>query len=119
RIRVPRRGIEPGQRGPASRSGEPEKKGYVGCSVVCTLCERVAKFHSYQERRLLTVHGELKIRRAYYYCQRCRQSYCPYDEALGVDDGITPGLRPLVCLAGTMVPFADAADDILRRYANV
>jgi hypothetical protein len=87
--------------------------------VTCTLCERVAKFHSYQERRLVTVHGELKLRRAYYYCQRCHQSYCPYDEVLGLQDGITPGLRPLVCLAGTLVPFADAAEDVLRRYANV
>jgi hypothetical protein len=87
--------------------------------VTCTLCERVAKFHSYQERRLVTVHGEVKVRRAYYYCQRCHQSYCPYDAVLGLEDGITPGLRPLVCLAGTLVPFADAAEDVLRRYANV
>jgi Uncharacterised protein family (UPF0236) len=67
----------------------------------------------------VTVHGEVKLRRAYYYCQRCHQSYCPYDEVLGLDDGITPGLRPLVCLAGTLVPFADAAEDVLRRFANV
>lgn len=87
--------------------------------MTCTLCERAAKFHSYQERRLVTVHGEVKLRRAYYYCQRCHQSYCPYDDVLGLDDGITPGLRPLVCLAGTLVPFADAAEDVLRRYANV
>jgi hypothetical protein len=87
--------------------------------VTCTLCARAAKHHSYQERRLVTVHGEVKVRRAYYYCQRCHQSYCPYDEVLGLEDGITPGLRPLVCLAGTLVPFADAAEDVLRRYANV
>ena len=87
--------------------------------MTCTLCERVAKFHSYQERRLVTVHGEVKLRRAYYYCQRCHQSYCPYDEVLGLEDGLSTGLRPLVCLAGTLVPFADAAEDVLRRYANV
>lgn len=67
----------------------------------------------------MTVHGEVTVRRAYYYCQRCHQSYCPYDAVLGLHDGITPGLRPLVCLAGTLVPFADAAEDVLRRYANV
>ena len=61
----------------------------------------------------------MKVSRAYYYCQRCHQSYCPYDDVLGLDDGISPGLRPLVCLAGTLVPFADAAQDVLRRYANV
>lgn len=43
----------------------------------------------------------------------------PYDDVLGLNDGISPGLRPLVCLAGTLVPFQDAADDVLRRFANV
>ena len=87
--------------------------------MACQECRRVAKFHSYQQRRLVTVHGQVVVRRAYYYCQRCHQSYCPYDEVLGLDDEISPGLRPLVCLAGTLLPFADAAEDVLRRFAAV
>jgi hypothetical protein len=87
--------------------------------VTCRYCAYAAKFHSYQQRRLLTLHGELKVQRAYYYCQRCHQSFVPYDEVLGLEDEISPGLRPLVCLAGTLVPFADAAEDVLRRYAGV
>lgn len=67
---------------PASHRGEPEKKEYVGCSVTCTRCERAAKFHSYQEHRLVTVLGEVTVRRAYYYCQRCHQSHCPCDAVL-------------------------------------
>ncbi len=59
------------------------------------------------------------MRRAYYYCGRCHQSALPYDDALGLVDEISPGLMPLVCLAGTLVPFADAAEDLLRRFANV
>lgn len=86
---------------------------------MCALCQHVAKFHSYQERRLQTLHGEVRLRRAYYYCQRCHQSYCPYDAALGLVDEISPGLRPLVCLAGTLLPFTDAAEDLLRRFASV
>lgn len=68
---------------------------------------------------MVTVHGVLKIRRAYYYCGRCKQSFIPYDEALGLVDDISPGLMPLVCLAGTLLPFADAAQDILKRFAGV
>jgi hypothetical protein len=86
---------------------------------MCTQCGRVAKFHSYQQRRLLTLHGPVAVQRAYYYCQRCHQSYCPYDAALGLEDDVSPGLRPLVCLAGTLLPFADAAEDLLRRFAAV
>ncbi len=83
------------------------------------MCGHTAKFHSYQSRRLLTVHGEVRLERAYSYCARCHHSCIPYDEVLGLHDAISPGLRPLVCLAGTMVPFGDASEDILRRFSGV
>jgi hypothetical protein len=87
--------------------------------VTCPHCEYAAKFHSYQQRPLVTVHGVLKVRRAYYYCGRCKQSFLPYDDVLGLVDEISPGLMPLVCLAGTLLPFADAAEDVLKRFAGV
>jgi hypothetical protein len=87
--------------------------------VTCSHCDYAAKFHSYQQRRVLTVHGELKIRRAYYYCGRCKQSFIPYDDVLGLVDEISPGLMPLVCLAGTLAPFVDAAEDVLKRFSGV
>ena len=87
--------------------------------MTCAYCNYAAKFHSYQARRLLTVHGAVQVRRAYYYCGRCKQSFIPYDEAVGITDELSPGLVPLVCLAGTLVPFADAAEDVLRRFAGV
>lgn len=68
---------------------------------------------------MLTVHGPIRVRRAYYYCGRCRHSFLPYDAALGLVDEISPGLMPLVCLAGTLAPFADAAEDVLQRFAGV
>jgi hypothetical protein len=68
---------------------------------------------------VLTVHGAVTVRRAYYYCGRCKQSFLPYDDVLGLVDQISPGLMPLVCLAGTLLPFADAAQDVLRRFAGV
>jgi len=38
---------------------------------------------------------------------------------LGLVDEISPGLMPLVCLAGTLAPFADAAEDLLQRFSGV
>jgi hypothetical protein len=61
----------------------------------------------------------LRLQRAYYYCGRCKQSFIPYDDVLGLVDEISPGLMPLVCLAGTLLPFADAAEDVLKRFAGV
>lgn len=83
------------------------------------MCEHAAKFHSYQSRRLLTAHGEISLSRAYYYCGRCHHSFIPYDEVLGLRESISPGLLPLLCLAGTLTPFADAAEDVLQRFAGV
>ncbi len=97
----------------------PEKKG------VCRLQRDVRallvrrQFHSYQRRRLVTTHGAVWMQRAYYYCGRCRRGFLPYDEALGLTDEVSPGLMPLVCLAGTLLPFADAAQDLLQRFAGV
>jgi hypothetical protein len=65
------------------------------------------------------MHGEVKVKRAYYYCGRCHQSYIPYDDVLGIVDELSPGLKPLVCLAGTLLPFADAAGDVLKRFSGV
>jgi hypothetical protein len=87
--------------------------------VICSHCEYVAKFHSYQQRRVLTAHGALSVKRAYYYCGRCKQSFIPYDDVLGLTDEISPGLMPLVCLAGTLLPFVDAAQDVLKRFSGV
>jgi hypothetical protein len=87
--------------------------------VTCAYCDYAAKFHSYQRRRVLTVHGALSVERAYYYCGRCKQSFLPYDDVLGLTDEISPGLMPLVCLAGTLLPFADASQDVLKRFSGV
>jgi hypothetical protein len=61
----------------------------------------------------------MRVRRAYYYCGRCKQSFIPYDDVVGLVDEISPGLMPLVCLAGTLAPFADAAEDVLKRFSGV
>jgi hypothetical protein len=68
---------------------------------------------------VLTAHGAIRVQRAYYYCGRCKQSFLPYDDALGLVDEISPGLMPLVALGGTLLPFGDAAEDLLKRFAGV
>ena len=54
--------------------------------MTCSHCEYAAKFHSYQQRRVLTAHGALSVKRAYYYCGRCKQSFIPYDDVLGLTE---------------------------------
>jgi hypothetical protein len=59
---IPRRRTRHGQHRSTSRPREPEKKGHIASSVTCELCQCAAKFHSYQERRLVTPHGCVRVR---------------------------------------------------------
>jgi hypothetical protein len=72
----------------------------------------------YMARTILTVQGEVRLERAYYYCQRCHISYFPWDEVVGLADSLSPGLLPLVCLVGTLVPFVEA-EDALKRLTGL
>jgi hypothetical protein len=68
----------------------------------------------------LTVTGEVEVSRAYYHCSQCRAGHCPGDRTLGLEtDALSPGVRPLVALAGALVSFEDGADDLLHRFANL
>jgi hypothetical protein len=64
--------------------------------------------------------GGVTFRRAYYHCATCGKGHCPSDRAAGLlDDRLSPGLRPLACLAGALCPFRPAGDDLLFRLAGV
>ena len=77
----------------------------------------MAKFVNYLKRGIVTVHGEIEVHRAYYYCKHCKQSSIPWDEVVGLDQGLSHGLRSLVCLAGTLAPFDDWKNLKLRGGA--
>jgi hypothetical protein len=69
---------------------------------------------------LLTPNGDVAVYRAYYHCAACGKGHFPFDTACGLQaDRLSTGLRPLVCLAGALGSFRDAADDLLRRLAGV
>jgi hypothetical protein len=69
---------------------------------------------------VLTLTGPVEVSRAYYHCPHCHAGHCPADAALGLAaDALSPGLRPLVALAGTLTSFEAAADDLLARFANL
>jgi hypothetical protein len=88
--------------------------------MVCPHCQANARFVGYRGKALQTTNGGVDLSRAYYHCRRCRQGHCPFDHAAGLQaDHLSPGLRPLVALAGTLDSFGDAAQDILRRFLGL
>jgi hypothetical protein len=64
--------------------------------------------------------GTFPLDRAYYHCRSCGVGTVPWDEALGLSrQALTPGARELVCIAGAVDSFAEAADVVLRKLAGL
>ena len=52
-------------------------------TYVCQECGRTLRRHpKLHERKLETLHGEVKIERPYFYCKDCETGYHPFDEEL-------------------------------------
>ncbi len=92
----------------------------MGCSVTCEHCSYAAgsstRTSGVARRRLMGPSGCNGLITT---ADRCRRGFLPYDEALGLTDEVSPGLMPLVCLAGTLLPFAVQRWDLLQRFAGV
>lgn len=68
----------------------------------------------------MSLLGNLRFERAYYYCPRCRHGHCPWDQTLGLKAGdLTPASEEVVSLAGLLSSFAEAAEKVLPRLANL
>jgi WD40 repeat protein len=75
----------------------------------------LAKFVNYLTRTIVTVHGEIDVHRAYYYCKHCPQSSMPWDDDVGLDQGLSHGVRTLVGADGEVHHWDLAASTELRK----
>jgi hypothetical protein len=66
----------------------------------------------------LTVCGPAEWTRAYYHCPSCGTGHSPADEALRLDGRYSPGVQPLVALAGVLEPFR-RAESLLEELAGL
>jgi hypothetical protein len=69
----------------------------------------------------VSLFGVIACSRAYYYCGRCGQGSCPWDQAVGLTDRrLTPGAEQVVTLAGAWGDsFEEAAQEILPRLCGL
>jgi hypothetical protein len=64
--------------------------------------------------------GDFPLDRAYYHCRSCGRGTVPWDEILGLSrQALTPGAKELVCLAGAVDSFGEAADVVLKKLAGL
>jgi hypothetical protein len=86
--------------------------GYQGKKITCA-CEGVARFKGQRERRIVTLHGDLLLNRAYYWCSRCRSGFCPLDATLRVPRGqVSVSVRALACRFSALLPYGKAAREL-------
>jgi len=88
-------------------TGLSERYGkHEGCARECP-CGQGQRFVNYRERRVVTLLGPVRFRRAYYHCSACGATHSMGDEALGIEDGSGFSLpaQEAICLVSAETTF--------------
>ena len=86
--------------------------GYIGPRAECN-CGGRAKFKTYYEKRVVTLSSELRIQRAYYYCEACGRGFAPVDEKLELDRlGTSIGVRTKVGRLAAWIPYEEVSVEL-------
>lgn len=69
----------------------------------------------------MSLLGEVTVKRAYYYCQRCGEGSFPWDQDVGLTPKrLTPGAERAVSLAGLLTDsFEEAAQKVLPELSGL
>jgi len=69
-------------------------------------CGAQARYQGLRSKPVLTVVGEVKLSRPYYWCAHCNQGQFPADAKLDIQQtGLSPGVRRMLALVGADAPF--------------
>jgi hypothetical protein len=88
--------------------------------MTCPHCHQSARFVEYRPKTVQSMVGIFPLDRAYYHCRSCGQGTVPWDEILGLSaQRMTTGARELICIAGAVDSFGEAADVVLHKLAGL
>jgi hypothetical protein len=74
-------------------------------------CGGGAAYRRYHPLTVVTAAGRLEVRRAYYYCDRCRKGRCPADGRLGLGPAnTTPTAQARLAVLSALSPYVQVAD---------
>lgn len=92
--------------------------GYRGATIACGQGHE-GEFVDYRQKQLLTVLGEVVVRRAYYHCASCQCGLIPKDRELDIEgSSFSPGVRRLMGHVGAKEPFVEGSKD-LEKLAGI
>lgn len=82
-----------------------EGRGYCGSWCECE-CGSMARYVRDYEKRIVSLHGERSVVRAYYHCDNCGRGFCPVDSVLELDGGCTTiAVRSRIARLAALAPF--------------
>lgn len=95
------------------------RPGYEGSSRVCPQCRGSQKLVNMRHKTVVTLLGQVTIRRAYYRCAACGQCSLPYDERVGLGRrAVTPAAAKAATWCAAHEPFEQASVK-LKELAGV
>ena len=93
---------------------ETPAASYEGCSRRCG-CGRKAQFMGYRPRTLVTLVGEVRVKRAYYHCEHCHTGVAPWDGAQGLTRRCySPGVKAVVAETAVRMPYGGGMEFLAR-----
>ena len=81
-------------------------------TVSCS-CGLTAHYQELRSKSLLTVVGQVRVRRPYYLCPHCHQGQFPADVELDIENTeFSPGVRRMQAMVGQQAPFDQGREQI-------
>jgi len=87
-------------------------------AVVPCRCGHAARYVDGRKKRVRSALGELQLERAYYHCGHCGGGFCPRDQQLGIQGGLSPAVVRMIAAVGAMVSFQEGSQ-LLEELAGV
>lgn len=88
--------------------------------MTCPHCHQSARFVEYRPKTVQSLVGTFPLDRAYYHCRSCGKGTVPWDQTLDLSrQALTPGASEVVCIAGAVDSFGEAADVVLKKLAGL
>jgi hypothetical protein len=75
----------------------------------CPVCARKLTRRRKVERTIHTLSGDIQVTRTLGWCSKCKQWFCPGDQALGVESGYSPAVQELAALFVSKMPLSEAS----------
>ena len=80
----------------------------------CPVCARKLTRRRKVQRTIHTLSGDIQVTRTLGWCSKCKDWFCPGDEAMGVESGYSPAVQEVAALVASKMPLSEASKVIER-----